>query len=59
MKFTREEVNTLLSAAQHYRRYTEKQVITREDQGWSTEEQAQRIQILDDIEEKLFDILGD
>lgn len=59
MKMDTHELNTLIAAVQHYKRYSEKQVETRHQQGWDTQEQDQRIQTLDDIEEKLFDLLDD
>lgn len=57
MPFDQNELSLILNAIQGYKLQQERQLSERNSQGYDTSEQAQRIQMLDDIEEKLFEIL--
>ncbi len=55
--FKQTELSLLLNAVQSYKLQQEKQAANRKAKGWDTTEQSKRVQLLDDIEEKLFTML--
>lgn len=58
-KFNQQELNLILNAVQQFKLQQEKQLsIQNQTEDWNSSEQATRTQILDTIEEKLFELLN-
>lgn len=57
--FNQQELNLILNAVQQFKLQQEKQLsIQNQTEDWNSSEQAKRTQILDTIEEKLFELLN-
>lgn len=57
--FNQQELNLILNAVQQFKLQQEKQLsIQNQTEDWNSSEQAKRTQILDIIEEKLFELLN-
>ncbi|WP_434354125.1 hypothetical protein VH441_03620 [Psychrobacter sp. HD31] len=55
--FEQKELSLLLNAVQSYKVQQEEQSASRKAKGWDTSEQSKRVQLLDEIEEKIFTLL--